>query len=248
MAQHFQQAGEEGLSSALSVRGKDFSKVAQERGGMLKSLLRPQQDRDRKALEEKLFRQGRLGANTGGVDQGALEDSIGRQNLQADLAGGDLARGLQQDEFGRGIQLANIGQRESQFVQGNEFRAQESLLGREFQGDQRGLDRSFQGNESSLQRGFLGNESSLQRGFLGSESSLQRGFLGDEAQKGRDFDLELVQRKEALAAAERKRKRKGGFLGAIGSIGGAALGGIFGGPVGAKAGAGVGSALGGLFS
>jgi hypothetical protein len=45
----------------------------------------------------------------------------------------------------------------------------------------------------------------------------------------------------------RKRQKKRGIFGAIGSIGGGIIGGIFGGPAGAAAGSKVGGTIGGAF-
>ena len=102
-------AGRTGVEGATNAYGRDFQELASQKTDMLTGMLAPQQDRRRKELEARLLAQGRLGSTSGGVDMEAQEAAFGQQNLQAQLAGLDLARQERSDQFGMGLNLAQLG-------------------------------------------------------------------------------------------------------------------------------------------
>jgi len=102
-------AGASGIDAATGAAGLDLQDLASQKSGLLKDLLKPQEEQARSNLQAKLLAQGRLGSTGGGVEQTAVEQAILRNQMEAELAGLDLARQERQDQFGMGLGLAELG-------------------------------------------------------------------------------------------------------------------------------------------
>ena len=103
------EAGQAGLDRAIGAADQDFMQLAQEKTDLLRGMLEPEQERQRKALEARLLAQGRLGSTGGSEQQAALERAIGQQDLQAQLAGLELANQARMQDYQMGLGLAEFG-------------------------------------------------------------------------------------------------------------------------------------------
>ena len=102
-------AGQTGLERAVGASEQGLQALAQGKTELLKGMLAPEQERRRKEMEARLLAQGRLGSTGGAEQQAALERAIGQQELQAQLAGLDLAQQERQQQFEMGMGLAGYG-------------------------------------------------------------------------------------------------------------------------------------------
>ena len=102
-------AATQGIEQAQGASQADLQALAQGKTELLQGMLSPEQERQRKALEARLLAQGRLGSTGGAEQQAALERAIGQQNLQAQLAGLDLAQQERLFQYQSGMGLAELG-------------------------------------------------------------------------------------------------------------------------------------------
>lgn len=102
-------AGQTGLERAVGASEQDLQALAQGKTELLRGMLAPEQEQKRKALEARLLAQGRLGSTGGAEQQAALERAIGQQDLQAQLAGLELAQAERQQQYQMGLGLAELG-------------------------------------------------------------------------------------------------------------------------------------------
>lgn len=100
-----------GASSGLFDKAETFDTQAAigKRLDLLRQLSAPVEDRQRTELENRLFRQGRLGSTGGGLDQRALFRSQSDADMARQLAAIESGEGLQQRLFGTALKSLGAG-------------------------------------------------------------------------------------------------------------------------------------------
>lgn len=223
--------------------------AASDRFAQMQSILDPYRQRDIQRQDQTLFSRGQLGSTGGGIQQQSLRDSFATQDNQNLLNAIQSSEGTQNNLYNQGMGMAGLGLG----AQGQAFGQQYNNAGLGMQGQaqyfgqglgldqyQTGLQQQGIGNALNLGGAFgnLGmNQSNLglnsyNSGLQGQLSALgsQQGAYGLQGILPNTYNnlLQSSQNWGQQWQQNRAAQDNGGLGGALGTLGGAFLGGMAG--------------------
>lgn len=177
--------------------------AAQQEFQNIQEILAPQREQQRETLEERLFRQGRLGSTGGGVEQEAFGRAVQAQDVQLATQALDRARSAQQGFLGLAQGLtqlpAQIAQQTGQLglsQRQQRLSALSGMFNQLVQGEQLGLGTEQQAFQQQLARQQAAQQ--FQQGMFGQQFDLaQLGFSQQQA-----IEQALQSRQQAAASQQ----------------------------------------------